>query len=144
MGNWFEGTVSYEKTMEDGTQKKVSETYMADALSFTEAEARIIEEMTPFISGEFNITKLNRAKYAEVVTTTDQSADIFFKCRLSFITLDEKSGKEKKSNSVSIFQASGLEDALRRLKEYMKGTMVDYKIVEVKESNILDVFRYQK
>ena len=96
MHTWFEIKIQYEKTMENGMNKKVTEPYLVDALSFTEAEARIIEEMTPYISGEFTVNDIKRAKYSELFFAEDASADRWFKCKLTFITLDEKSGAEKR------------------------------------------------
>lgn len=96
MHTWFECRIRYEKVMENGMQKKVTEPYLVDALSFTEAEARIIEEMTPFISGEFVVADIKRANYGELFPSNDEQDDRWFKCKLVFITLDEKSGAEKK------------------------------------------------
>ena len=90
MHTWFECKIRYEKVMENGMQKKVTEPYLVDALSFTEAEARIIEEMTPFISGEFTVSDIKRANYSELFPSDEESADRWFKCKLIFITLDEK------------------------------------------------------
>ena len=86
---WFECKVRYEKMMENGISKKVTEPYVFDALSFTEAEARIIEEVSPYISGEFKVTDIKIAKYSEVFFSNEVSADIWFKCKVVFITLDE-------------------------------------------------------
>ena len=97
MHTWFECKIRYEKVMENGMQKKVTEPYLVDALSFTEAEARIIEEMTPFISGEFTVSDIKRVNYSELFPSDDEADDIWFKCKLSFITLDEKSGAEKRT-----------------------------------------------
>ena len=106
MHTWFECKIRYEKTMENGMNKKVTEPYLVDALSFTEAEARIIEEMTPFI------------------------------------TLDEKSGAEKKTSTQVLVQAADLRDAVKKLDEGMKGTMADYQIASVAETAIMDVYPY--
>ena len=99
MHTWFECKIRYEKTMENGMNKKVTEPYLVDALSFTEAEARIIEEMTPFISGEFTVSDIKRANYSELFPCEEEAADRWFKCKLVFITLDEKSGAEKKTST---------------------------------------------
>ena len=93
---WFECKIRYEKTLENGMVKKVTEPYLVDALSFTEAEARIIEEMKPFISGEFTVSDIKRANYSELFFCDEDAADRWFKSKLLFITLDEKSGNEKK------------------------------------------------
>ena len=121
MHNWFECKVSYEKIMEDGKQKKVTEPYLVDALSFTEAEARIIEELTPFISGEFVIKDIKRAKLSEIFF--NENGDRFYKIKVYFITLDEKSGAEKKTAAQMLTQASNLKEAIEVLEKGMKGTL---------------------
>ena len=142
MHTWFECKIRYEKVMENGMQKKVTEPYLVDALSFTEAEARIIEEMTPFISGEFTVSDIKRANYSELFPSDEESADRWFKCKLIFITLDEKSGAEKKTSTQVLVQAADLRDAVKKLDEGMKGTMADYQIASVAETAILDVYPY--
>lgn len=143
MHTWFECKIRYEKTMENGSVKKVNEPYLVDALSFTEAEARIIEEMTPFISGEFTVSDIKRANYSEVFFSTEEAADRWFKSKILFITLDEKSGNEKKTASHLLIQASDLRDAVKKLDEGMKGTMADYEIASVTETALMDVYQYQ-
>lgn len=123
-------------------QKKVTEPYLVDALSFTEAEARIIEEMTPFISGEFTVSDIKRANYSELFPSDEESADRWFKCKLIFITLDEKSGAEKKTSTQVLVQAADLRDAVKKLDEGMKGTMADYQIGMVSETPLMDVYPY--
>lgn len=140
---WFECKVKYEKTMENGMVKKVNEPYLVDALNFTEAEARIIEEITPFMTGVFEVSDIKRARYAEMFEAPgDDSADKFFRAKLVFITLDEKSGKEKKTSQNILIQASDLRDAIKRLDEGMKGSMLDYTIASITETAIMDVFHY--
>lgn len=143
MNEWFECKVKYEKTLENGLVKKVTEPYLVDALSFTEAERRFIEEITPFMSGEFQVTDIKRAKYAELFETTEDTADKWFKAKVAFITLDEKSGAEKKSNQNMLIQASDLRDAVRRLDKGMEGTMADYEIASIAETPLMDVFHYK-
>ncbi len=96
--NWFIAKIRYEKTMEDGPQKKVTEQYVVDALSFTEAEARIMEEMSSYISGEFTVEALNKAPFKEIFFSDLDTADKWYQARLAFITIDEKTEKEKRSN----------------------------------------------
>lgn len=138
--NWFECKVSYEKVMENGIQKKITEPYLVDALSFTEAEARIIEELKPFISGEFMIADIKRAKYAELFF--NETGDRYYKIKVLFITLDEKSGAEKKTAVQMLAQASDLKEAISVLEEGMKGTMADYSIGAVTETMLMDVFPF--
>lgn len=144
MHNWFGCSIRYEKTMENGMQKKVTERYLVDALSFTEAEARIIEEMTPYITGGFTVVDIKRATYSELFTSDEESADRWFKCKLFFITLDEKSGVEKKTSTQVLVQAADLRDAVKKLDEAMKGTMADYQIAAVAETDIMDVYPYSE
>ena len=140
MHNWFECKVSYEKIMEDGKQKKVTEPYLVDALSFTEAEARIIEELTPFISGEFVIKDIKRAKLSEIFF--NENGDRFYKIKVYFITIDEKSGAEKKTATQMLTQASNLKEAIEVLEKGMKGTLANYEIASVTETALMDIFPY--
>ena len=142
MNEWFECKVKYERTMDDGKVKKVNEPYLVDALSFTEAEERIIEERKHYMSGEFQVSDIKRARYAELFETDDESADRWFKVNLTFITLDEKTGAEKKTSQNVLVQAADLRDAVKRLDEGMKSSMMDYVISSVAESPLLDVYHY--
>lgn len=138
MAIWFECKVRYDKTMENGVVKKVNEPYLVDALTFTEAEARIIEEITPFISGEFTISAVKKTKISEIFW--DQTGDRYYMVKVSFITLDEKSGVEKKTSSFILTQASDLEGALANFNENMKGTMADFEIASIAETPLMDVY----
>ncbi|GHT29606.1 hypothetical protein AGMMS49574_06830 [Bacteroidia bacterium] len=140
MHNWFECKVSYEKILENGIQKKVSEPYLVDALSFTEAEARIIEEIRPFITGEFTIADIKRARLSEIFF--NENGDRYYRVKIYFITLDEKSGAEKKTAASMLVQASTLKDALTELENGMKGTMADYTVASITETLLMDVFPY--
>lgn len=142
MNKWFECKVKYDKTLENGLVKKVSEPYLVDAISFTEAEKRFIEEIRPFMTGEFEVSDIKRVNYSEVFFNDAESADRWFKCKLSFITLDEKSGAEKRTNSYALVQAADLREAIKHLDEQMKGTIMDYQIAAVTETMIMDVYPY--
>ena len=143
MHNWFTCKIRYIKTMENGMNKKVTEPYLVDALSFTEAESRIIEEITPYMTGEFVVSGVARANYSELFFSDEESADKWYKCKLYFITLDEKTGIEKKEATNVLVQASDLKDAIKKLDEGMKDTMADYEIVAVSETAIMDVYPYE-
>jgi hypothetical protein len=130
--------------MEDGLQKKVTETYTIDALSFTEAEQRIMEEMSAYISGEFDIKDIKIAPYKEVFFCDDDMADRWYKTKLQFITIDEKTEKEKRSNVNYLVNAGTLNGAVKNIDEVMKGTMNDYVIASVSETSLMDVFEYRK
>ena len=143
MHMFFEVRIRYEKTMENGQNKKVNEPYLVDALSFTEAEARIINEMTPFISGDFKVKAVKEVNFSEIFFPNEELADTYFKARLAYVTLDEHSGKEKKTYTNVLVQAADLRDAVKKLDEDMKGTMADYKIVSIAETKIMDVYLYK-
>lgn len=140
MYNWFECKVSYDKTMENGTQKKVTEPYLVDALSFTEAEARIIEELRPYITGEFTIADIKRAKLSELFF--NENGDRYFKAKVCFITLDEKSGTEKTTVANMLAQACDLREALQVVNKGLEGTMADYYISSLSATQIMNVFPY--
>lgn len=142
MYSWFECKIKYQKVVEDGLEKKVTEPYLVDALNFTEAEARITEEMRPFISGEFDVTNIKKANYSELFFSDEDAADKWYKCKVLFITLDEKSGKEKRSATYILVQSSDFTDALNKLKKGMEGTLADYAIASITETPLMDVYPY--
>lgn len=139
MAQWFECKVRYDKLMENGVQKKVNEPYMVDALSFTEAEARIIEEVTPFISGDFSVSAVKRTNISEIFW--DDSADKWYHVKVNFITIDEKSAVEKKTTSHILVAATDFKGALDNFMEGMKGTMADFEIASIAETTIMDVYK---
>ena len=141
---WFECKIQYEKMMENGLQKKVVETYTIDALSFTEAEQRIMEEMSSYISGEFTIKDIKIAPYGEIFFSDEEMADKWYKTKLQFITIDEKTAKEKKSSVNYLVNAGTLNGAVKNIDEVMGGTMIDYIIYSVSETSLMDVFEYGK
>ena len=139
---WFECKIRYEKVMEDGLQKKVTEQYVVDALSFSEAEQRIIEEMSAYISGEFEVTDVKKAQYKEVFFSDTDLEDRYYKAKLVFITIDEKTEKEKRSAVTYLVQAATLDGAVKNINEVMDGTMIDYEKSNIDETKIIDVFEY--
>jgi hypothetical protein len=143
MNSWFECKVATEKTLEGGATKKVTEPYLVDALNFTEAEARIIKEITPYCNGQLEVKDIRRVKYSEMFTSDSEEADKWYKVRCMFIMLDEKTQTEKRTASLMLVQARNLRDAVKRFDEGMKGSMVDYEIHTVQETNILDVFPFE-
>jgi len=141
MHNWFECKVQYEKmSLEDGLQKKTTETYLVDALSFTEAEARIIQETRPFTSGELTVANIKRTKFYEVFNAP--TGDRWYRAKVLFIVLDQEKGTEKRVPSTMLIQASDIDEAISRLNEGMKGTMSDYEVAMITDTPILDVFPY--
>ena len=141
---WFECKIRYEKTMEDGLPKKVSEVYVVDALSFSEAEERIMEEMSSYISGEIEIVDVKIAPYREIFFADDNLADQWFKAKLSFITIDERTNKEKRTSMMYLVNAGNISSAINNIDKVMSGTMIDYVTTSISATKIFDVFEYKK
>ena len=130
--------------MEDGMPKKVVEVYTVDALSFSEAEERIMEEMSSYVSGEIEIADLKIAPYKEIFFADNDLADKWYKTKLAFITIDEKTDKEKKTSVFYLVNAGNINSAIKNIDEVMGGTMIDYQTINVSETSIMDVFEYKK
>ena len=172
---WFECKVAFDKVMEDGLQKRVTEKYVVNAMTHTEAEAYITEEMSAYIGGDFEVKGIVPAQYREVLFMNDaermlanQTEDLmhavkkhdkeagrevyerkledyptdarWYKAKVQFIFLDEKSGKEKRQNIVYLVQACSAHNACDNIDNAMKGTMTDYDIVSVVEQPIIEVY----
>ena len=140
---WFEAKIRYEKMMEDGILRKVTETYVIDALSFGEAEKRILEEMASYVSGEIDICGLKIAPYKEIFFADSNMDDKWYVAKLAFITIDEKTDKEKKTRVCYLVNAGNINAAVKNIEEQMAGTMIDYDTFNVSETQILDVFEYK-
>ena len=140
---WFEAKIRYEKMMEDGCLKKVTETYVIDALSFGEAEKRILEEMASYVSGEIDVCGLKIAPYKEIFFADNNMDDKWYVAKLAFITIDEKTDKEKKTRVCYLVNAGNINAAVKNIEEQMAGTMIDYDTFNVSETQILDVFEYK-
>ncbi len=140
--DWFETKIRYAKTQEDGTQKNVTEHYVVDALSFTEAEGAILEEMKVYISGEYKITDIKPAAFHEIFFSDKDNDDKWYKSKLQFITIDEKTEKEKRSTVTYLVQAATLSAAVKNICDVMGGTMIDYNISSIAETQIMDVFEH--
>lgn len=138
MAFWVETKVRYNKVAENGMMKSVTETNLVNALSFTEAEARIIEEMQQYISGEFTVSAVKKTNISEIFY--DSTGDRWYKVKALFITLDEKTGIEKESANYMLVQASDFQAALKNFMDGMKDTMADFRISSISETNIMDVF----
>ena len=139
MSQWFETKVKYDKTMLDtGAIKSVTEPYLVDALSFTEAEARITKEMEPFVSGELTVTAVRKVRFEDVLY--HEGGDRWYKVKINMITIDEKTGAEKRSASFSLVQASEFKLALDYFLEAMKSVLFDFEIVNITEKAYIDVF----
>ena len=141
MNSWFECKIQYEKIgTEDGKQRKITDTYLVDAVNFTEAEARIIEVVRPYMSGEFTVSNIKRTRLYELFD--HPTGDRWYRARVIFMILDPEKGKEKRVPSTMLVQACDIKEALQRLEEGMKGTMSDFEIAMITDTPILDVVPY--
>ena len=144
MNYWFECKVSYERQADSMGMKKVSESYLVDALSFTEAEKRITKEIRPFVSvGELEVVNIRRARIAELFLNDEAEDDRYFRAKVNFITVDEKSGSEQKTSATMIVKSDSLPNAVTELKAQLDSQMASYEIASVTDTQILDVFQYE-
>jgi len=141
MHNWFECKIKYEKTAEEGKIVKVGESYLVDAMTFAEAEERINKEMEPFISGEFSVATIRKARINEMFE--NENGDKWYRCKVFFITLDEEKGIEKKVATTMMVQANNIKEAWDGLQEGMKGSMADYTVAAITETTIMDIYKYE-
>ena len=143
MAEWYEVKLSYRKFSEDGKLKSVTEQYVVDALSFTEAETRILKEVGGYTSEPLTIKAIKKASYKEVFTDDNLEDGKWYKVKLQFITIDEKTEKEKKSNVIYLVQARSLIAACKAVDAIMSSSMMDYESMLVQETNIVDVFKHE-
>ncbi|MCQ2195614.1 MAG: DUF4494 domain-containing protein [Paludibacteraceae bacterium] len=140
MNNWFECKIKYEKVDDKGKGKKVTETYLVDALSFSEAETRISKEVAPFMTGEFSIMGMKKAGINEIFPS--EEGDRWYKCKLSFVSIDEVNAKEKRVSSNVLVLGSTVKEAWDNLEKAMKDSMTDYDVASITETQIMDIFPY--
>lgn len=140
MSTWYECKVRYLKMDQNGGEKKVNEAYLVDAVSFTDAEKRINEMMEPYISGEFQLTNIKIANYSEL--HPNENGDRWFKCKVTFVNLDEEKGVERRSNTYMLIQANNVKEAYDSIEELFRDTVSDYEIPAIQESPIMDVFPF--
>lgn len=141
---WFETKVRYEKTMEDGALRQVTETNVVDAVSFGEAETRILEELGKYVNGDLEVVGISIPSYKEVFFDDDNvNSDRWYKAKLEFITIDEKTNKEKKSTVYYLVNAGTIKEAIKNIDSVMGNTMIDYNSLSVSETQIMDVFEHK-
>lgn len=138
--NWFEVKVAYDKTTESGEQKRVTELYVVEGMSFTEAEASITKHVDELTDGDFEVKAITIPQYKEVWFSDDTFDDKYYKVKLQFVTIDERTDKEKKSNVFYLVLAKDFDTAKRYVEDTMGKSMADYTIASIKETNIIDLF----
>jgi len=142
MSTWFECKAKYQKTDQNGKEKMVSEPYLVDAVSFTDAEKRINELLAPYITGEFKVTNIKIASFSELIP--NEACDRWFKCKVTFIGYNEEKGTETKTNTWMLVQANTIKQAYDFVENALKGTVSDYQIPSISESPLKDVFPYSE
>lgn len=140
--SWYEVTVRHEQEQEDGTSKKITELYVVDGTSFTESEARILKELKTFARSGLEIKNINPASYKEIFFSEDDDDDKWYKAKISFITVDEETGVEKRTNVTYLVQASDIEGALKNVEETLGINKDEYVTANLAETKVVDVFEY--
>lgn len=140
MNSWYTVKVKYTKEQEDGTFKRVTEPYLVDSVSFTDAEARIYEEVGSFVRGEFMITGMAKTDYADIISYEDDGQ--WYKCRASYESLDADSGKSKKVTHNYLVMAGNVKEAFDRITESLDGMLVTVEISGISLSPIVDVIPF--
>lgn len=139
--NYYEVSVKYDQTQENGLVKKVTEKYLTEAFSFTEAEAKMIDYIQEYAVGESDITAIRRQQFYDIFRSQKQEADRWYKATLAFVTIDEKSGKEKRTPMAVMVLATDFDDARNTIQEGMKGTVADWEKANIGETSIVDLIR---
>ena len=140
MQTWFECVVKFNKIDDDGRERKVSESYLFDAVSYGDSEARVAKEIAQFVRGEFTIDKIIKSRIVEIFP--NETGEFWYKGKISMVTIDEKAGKEKRINNYFLIAADNIKQALQRLEEGLSYVLVPYRVDSIAVSNIVDVFPY--
>ncbi|GJM61099.1 DUF4494 family protein [Persicobacter diffluens] len=141
MNNWFLCKVKYRKEDDKGILKNISEAYLVDALSFTEAESRIHEELGSVIRGEFQVTNMSKSRIVDVFEYPD--TDNWHKCKVTYVMIDEEAKKEKKVSNLMIVSAANVKEAYERIQESLSSMLVPFQIPEIAETPIVEIFKYK-
>ena len=141
--DWFEVKLRYDKVHENGCEKKVIESYVVEAFSFGEAEKRAMEFLGSYVSGEIQVVNINPMKFHEVFFNEQESCDRYYKAILQFITIDEKTEREKHTQVYYLVQASSFDNCKDTIRTIMDRTMIDYQIASVSETKVIDVIEHE-
>lgn len=141
MQTWFECKVKYTKITDSGKELVATENFLLDAVSFTDAETRMIRQMQQMIKGEFNVTDIKKSRIGEVFPF--ENGEWWFKATVNLVTVDEEAGKEKKFRTYYLIMADDIREALERLEESLSYMVVPYVVSAIAVSTIADVFPYE-
>jgi len=140
MQTWFECKVKYVKIDDDGRERKVNEVYLVDAVTFTDAETRIIQNVQQMVRGEFVVDNIKKSNIVEIFP--HEEGEWWYKAKIGIVTIDEKAGKEKKINNYFLVAADDIKQALQRLEDGLSYILVPYQTTSLAICNIVDVFPY--
>ena len=140
---WFEVKLRYDKVHDNGSEKKVTESFVIEAFSFGEAEKIALEFLSSLVSGEIQVININPMKFNEVIFDEEESCDRYYKAKLQFITLDEKTGKEMPKYFYYLVQASSFDNCKDTIRKMKQSTLIDYQIAAVSETKIVDVAEHK-
>ena len=140
---WFEVKLRYDKVHDNGSEKKVTESFVIEAFSFGEAEKIALESLGSSVSGEIQVININPMKFNEVIFDEEESCDRYYKAKLQFITLDEKTGKEMPKHFYYLVQASSFDNCKDTIRKMKQSTLIDYQIAAVSETKIIDVVEHK-
>ena len=140
MQTWFECKVKYVKIDDDGRERKVSEVYLVDAVTFTDAETRIIQNLQTMVRGEFVVDNIKKSNIIEIFP--HEVGEWWYKAKIGIVTIDENAGKEKKINNYFLVAADDIKEALQRLEDGLSYILVPYQTTSLAISTIVDVFPY--
>ena len=142
MRTWFLAKVKYQKEdQETGLLKSVTEPYLFDAMSYTEAETRVYEELADSIRGELSVPRITKTKYIDVIRYDD--SDIWHRCKVTYFVADGDSGKERKVTNLLLVTAHDVKQAYDRIRESLSTMMVSFRVPEVVETPIVEVYPYE-
>jgi hypothetical protein len=142
MQTWFESKVKYKKTLESGSEQMVTENFLLDAVSFTDAETRMIRKMQEMVKGgEFMVVDIKKSKIAEIFSFDD--GEWWYKVTVNMVTVDEEAGREKKLRAYYLIMADDINEALKRLDESLSYLLIPYVVTAIAVSTIVDVFPYE-
>lgn len=139
MNNIFECAIKYSKTI-NGAEKKVTETYLVKADTVSEAEVRLIEKMTPYLHGDYKVTKCNQLDVMDIFLGDEVDASIYYKYKVAFITISESTGEEKKSTHLFIVYSNTVKNSLKLFEDSMRGSMLDWEIQSISATKIVEMF----
>ncbi len=141
MNSWFTVKVKYTKQLDNGSFKRVSESYLLAAMTFTDAEARIFEELGSSIRGEFQVSGITRTDLHDIFQYDD--SEKWFKCKVTYDRLDEEGEKAKTVSQYFLVSAAHVKEAYERIEESLATLMIDFNVVSIVASPIVEIFAYR-